>query len=386
MNILWIYNMPLVPEAGGTERITSLVAEGLESLGHNALGMLVFKEDKTEITYNGKLVTNLYDFLHEHNVDVVINQIAYSKWLLRDFLARGGDRWYAAGGRVISCLHFDSQPQSTFYYFSSKLHKSVNDRRMIIQSWLLAPYYRHIQDRQYGEIYRYVYDHSDAFVTLSDTHHPYIKRVCGLDDYSKLTTIHNPLTFEDILNISLLDHKKKTMLVCARMDEYQKKLSKVLKAWRLIENSPVSVGWQLKMVGAGPDLDSYRIIARRLGLKRISFEGRQNPEPYYSEASIFMMTSGFEGWGLTLTESLQRGVVPVAMNTATVFSDIIQHCYNGYLTKPTIKDFASHILSLMSDSRRLRAMQQSALASAPQFSKDKIIAQWQNLLNHLIHT
>lgn len=29
MTILWIYNMPLVPEAGGTERITSLVAKGL---------------------------------------------------------------------------------------------------------------------------------------------------------------------------------------------------------------------------------------------------------------------------------------------------------------------------------------------------------------------
>ena len=27
--ILWMYNMPLVPEAGGTERITSLIRNGL---------------------------------------------------------------------------------------------------------------------------------------------------------------------------------------------------------------------------------------------------------------------------------------------------------------------------------------------------------------------
>lgn len=36
------------------------------------------------------------------------------------------------------------------------------------------------------------------------------------------------------------------------------------------------------------------------------------------------MTSSAEGWGLTLTESLQRGVVPVVMNSSPVFSEIIE--------------------------------------------------------------
>ena len=51
-------------------------------------------------------------------------------------------------------------------------------------------------------------------------------------------------------------------------------------------------------------------------------KGQKNPEPYYNEASIFMMTSSFEGWGLTLTEAQQYGCVPLAFHS---FASLNRH-------------------------------------------------------------
>ena len=93
MTVLWIYDMPLVPEAGGTERITALVAKGLSERGHRCMGILQFNEHSGSMTYGSERVTDLYSFLKENKVDVVINQIAYASWLLADFLARGGNWW-----------------------------------------------------------------------------------------------------------------------------------------------------------------------------------------------------------------------------------------------------------------------------------------------------
>lgn len=94
-----------------------------------------------------------------------------------------------------------------------------------------------------------------------------------------------------------------------------------------------------------------------------------------------MTSCGIEGWGLTLTESLQRGVVPVVMNTAPVYVDIITHCYNGFLSeKSNLNSFINYIETLMDDERRLRAMQLNALASSKRFNLDSTMRKWQELI------
>ncbi|MCM1070050.1 MAG: glycosyltransferase [[Clostridium] fimetarium] len=383
MTILWIYNQPLVPEAGGTERITSLVAKGLSARGHNCLGILVFNDKDGSMTYDGKTITDLYTFLKEHGVDIVINQIAYAKWLLEAFLANGGDCWRSEGGRIISCLHFDPKSTSSLYYLCSIRHKTPRTYINIAKAFALYPYYARTQRLQAGTTYNWIYDHSDWFVTLSEKHFKYLKKVTHRDDYEKLAAINNPLTFDTISPESALSQKKKIILVCSRMDEYQKRISLVLKAWKALQTTDAAKDWQLKLVGTGPDIDLYKEYARKHNLQRISFEGRQSPEPYYEEASIFLMTScGIEGWGLTITESLQKGVVPVVMNTCPVYSDIIDHCYNGYLSNGSdMNSFLAHIKSLISDQRRLQSMQRNALRSAGRFTLDKTMEKWEKIIN-----
>jgi glycosyltransferase involved in cell wall biosynthesis len=384
MTFLWIYNMPLVPEAGGTERITSLVAKGLTNLGHKTLGIMVFDETAGTMTYDGKPVYDLYAFLTERGVDIVINQIAYSRWLLAAFLERGGARWKAAGGHIISCLHFDPKPTSSLYFLRGLADKSLRHRLNVAKAFLLYPIYSARQSREIGATYNWIYDHSDRYVTLSERHFPYFKRVTRRSEYDKLVAINNPLTFPDISSTSILDSKRKVILVCSRMDEFYKRLSLVLKAWKQLQNKQASQGWHLKLVGDGPSLSGYKHYAELHGLKQVSFEGNQDPEPFYREASIFLLTSKNEGWGLTLTESLQHGVVPVVMNTCPVFEEIIEDGVNGYLTPGScLKPFTERILSLMANKSKLRAMQRAALASSTRFTLPSTMRRWVNLLQNL---
>ncbi|MDE6160809.1 MAG: hypothetical protein K2F77_04040, partial [Muribaculaceae bacterium] len=189
MNILWTYYCPLIPEAGGAERMTALIAKGLTADRHNCLGMLVINQDGSA-SYNNESVDDIYSFLKLHAVDIVINQQAMDTWLLEIFLAKGGRQWKNEGGKIISCLHFDSRQTSNLYYFQSKRHKTLKDYYWIAKSILLFKYYDKRQAEKAGKAYRWIYDNSDWYITLSESHNPYFKRVVGLDSYDKLRTIN----------------------------------------------------------------------------------------------------------------------------------------------------------------------------------------------------
>lgn len=373
--------MPLIPEAGGTERITSLVANGLRKNGHNCMDILVFDESDHKMTYRNKPVQDLYLFLKNHRVDIVINQIAYSTWLIDTFLSKGGERWHAEGGKIVSCLHFDPCNPSFKRLLLSKQKLSFNDCLQLITHTVFSTYYAHIKKKQEGAIYNEIYDRSDAFIILSDTHRPYLKKVMRRSEYNRIFSINNPLTFDRIATTESLDKKNKTILVCARMSEYHKRISLTLKTWKILQRQNAVDGWRLKLVGEGPDLERYKKYVSDNGIGNIEFLGRRNPLPFYEESSILLLTSGAEGWGLSLTEALQNGVVPVVMNSSPVYADIIENGYNGYLCpNGNVKAFARRIAALVENPLQIRTMQKNALASAKKFSIDKTISLWETLI------
>lgn len=379
MTLLWIYNLPLKPESGGTERITSLVAKGFSLRGYHCMDILVFDEHTGMMSYRSESIVDLYGFLKKHKVDIVINQIAYSKWLLDMFLDKGGEKWKQEGGKVISCLHFDPKNPSLLHLLKSKYHKTWRDRLYLAKAFVLQKYYKLRQEQEEGSIYNHIYEHSDYFVTLSPTHFPYLRKVMRRADYHKLVAINNPLTFCTISTPDILGKKKNIVLVCARMSEYHKRISLILKTWRLLQKKyPVAGSWDLKIVGEGSDLDYFKEYVRIRKISHLHFEGQQSPEPYYQEASLLLLTSSAEGWGLTITEGLERGVVPVVMNSSPVFNEMIQNGIDGFITPNNdIKLFAEKIACLMTDAELRRKMQLAALKSAETFSLENTMDKWE---------
>jgi glycosyltransferase involved in cell wall biosynthesis len=171
------------------------------------------------------------------------------------------------------------------------------------------------------------------------------------------------------------------------MKDLQKRISLALKIWKLVENSPESEGWYLKIIGEGEDLQTYKKMTKLLNLHRVVFLGRQNPQPFYVKASLAMMTSSFEGWGLTLTESQQFGVVPLAFDSYASAKDIITNGENGFLIPyGDLKLYSILLLKLMKNAELRHKMAASAIKSVKRFEIDEIVSRWLALLKGVAGT
>lgn len=381
--ILWIYEKVLNPEDGGTERISDLIMKGLTKRGYKCLGFLEIHKDDNIIKFKQQQIDNVYAFLKENNIDIVINQLGYSDWLLKRFYIEGGKKWKAEGGKIITCLHFDPQiPRLTRgIIFHQWRQKTTKEKANAIKRYLLAPYYEKKEKNSIKVTYKYLYEHSDLFVMLSKIHCQYFKTLLQLKDTSKLKAIPNPLTFTKISSPDILYQKKKQVLIVARMSEYHKNISFALKAWKRLNKHHKLSEWQLILIGDGPDKTIYQQYVKKNNLHNVFFKEQQNPEKFYDESSIFLMTSPTEGWGLTITESLQKGVVPIVMNSCPVFSEIIDNGINGYLTRnKSLSDFSDALVRLINNTELRHHMAQEALSKAYKFTIDSILNKWEEII------
>jgi glycosyltransferase involved in cell wall biosynthesis len=384
MNIAWIYNKSLHVSIGGTERTTMLAIEMLQRIGHNSYAFIIINEKDGLFSFEGNPINDLYTFLKEKEIDIAINQIGYSIELLKPFLENGGKKWQEEGGKIITYMHFDPRMPSNLDYFLSIENKTITDYLVICKLFLFNRYYKTKERNEYAHIYRYLYDNSDMYVTLSPTHFPYLKSLLNLESYDKLYAINNTLTFDGISSPDILHKKEKTVLLVARLSETHKRISAAIKVWERISKNNKYDEWQFKIVGTGADMERYKRYVKKHKIERISFEGEQNPEPYYRSASIFLMTSPAEGWGLTLTESFQRGVVPVVMNSSPVFSEIIEDGKSGILVKDNnIREFQEAIEKLMSDKQLRLGMGKNCLDRAKLFNKESTTKKWENIIDRL---
>ena len=173
--------------------------------------------------------------------------------------------------------------------------------------------------------------------------------------------------------------------ICAEtMVEIQKRITRAIKIWSAIENDPRLDEWNFRIVGEGPDLAMYKQLAQTLGLKRISFEGFRNPQPYYKQAAIFMMTSAFEGFPMTLVEAQQCGVVPVVMDSYLSLHDIVETGYNGIIvSNEDLTGYVNKIKELMTDTSLREKLAMNGLHSCRRFCVEEIVNNWEELFNDL---
>lgn len=147
------------------------------------------------------------------------------------------------------------------------------------------------------------YNRSDKYVFLAKSFMDEYQSISGIEDKAnKFYAINNPLTYQYFYDMDKFENKKKEVLYVGRIYEYPKRISYVLRIWKIIESNPELSDWNLKIVGDGPDMDTSKQLSRKLSLQRVIFEGFKDPKPFYTESAIFMMTSASEGFGMTLVE------------------------------------------------------------------------------------
>jgi glycosyltransferase involved in cell wall biosynthesis len=176
--------------------------------------------------------------------------------------------------------------------------------------------------------------------------------------------------------------KDKVCLMVSRFDERDKNILGALRVWKAVKSDPASEGWVLRLVGHGEDGALYRRVVERDSIPDVEFLGRQDPREHYRSAAVFLMTSRSEGWGLTLTEAQQFGVVPVVFDTFESLRDIVEDGVSGFAVPWGDEGlYASRVLELMGDAATRNRMARAAYGSSLRFLPENVAPLWRELLD-----
>jgi N-acetyl-alpha-D-glucosaminyl L-malate synthase BshA len=104
-----------------------------------------------------------------------------------------------------------------------------------------------------------------------------------------------------------------------------KRAADAVRAFSLV---PRRRGAKLILVGAGPDLEGVRELAKKLGVSRdVQFAGEEpDVARLLRGAACLLSTSEFEGFGMTVLEAMACGVPVVTTNSGGVLEVVTAEC------------------------------------------------------------
>ena len=146
--------------------------------------------------------------------------------------------------------------------------------------------------------------------------------------------------------------------------------------------APVHPDWDLVILGEGTQRAALSAQVQAGGLgQRVFLPGSVgNMGDWYARASLYAMSSHFEGFPNTLAEAMAYGLPAVSFDCDTGPRDIIRHGIDGVLVAPgDIDGMASALDTLMRDSHARARFAQRAVDARERFSMDKISRMWETV-------
>ena len=111
----------------------------------------------------------------------------------------------------------------------------------------------------------------------------------------------------------------------------------------------------------------------------------ENVDEYLQQASIFVLTSQYEGLGLRLLEAREMKVPCVCFDVKMGPRELIRHGIDGYLVPPFDCDEMANKIELLINSPELRSqLAEKAFLCMDEFRETRIVKQWDEILKSLL--
>lgn len=373
MNNVLIIENGINPTKGGVERVSFVLFNGLRNVGYNTYIYYRVNDDDC-IPVNCKYRQDSQKSISEQIIECV------KKWKINYIICQNlHDPIYVHAYWLVK--------QKTEVSFITVLHCNpdiwVNKNKMgyttscvYLKEYLRSLYFKYVSNK-FQRRQKEMYELSDKFVLLSKGYINVFKKLNNVSG-NKLAYIENPCSFQGE-NKSF--KKKDTILVVARLEEHQKRISEVIKIWKTVyKDFP---DWSMQIVGDGPYMNYYQRYIKRKKIDNISLLGHQaHPENYYKEAKIFIITSTWEGYPMTAIEAMYYGCPIVAYNNYAALEDIIKDGITGYLISTNDRQqFVEKLKLLMMNQELLISMSDNArVASLEKNSLEMYLKKWDDLL------
>ncbi len=383
MRVVIVLTQALEPTSGGVQMATVKLARMLTRRGHEVkvfsfahgghaqhddVSLVIAPEPRGE--GNAENISALTKLLSVFDPHIVINQMPYLHGISDALEAYGR-------ARLIGCLHntLFSVRNNLDRYGDTVLPRFMAHfaRNRLGRAALLT-----LHRRKHARDLQRILETYDRFVMFADPNLEELRYFLPDFDNDKVALI--PHSADDIL--PAVPMKERIILWVGRVTEHQKRAERVIPLWRALHHQLPE--WTFRIVGEGPLLQELRERAEGEGLPRIEFVGRQPSRPHFERAAVYVMTSDFEAWGLTLTEAQSAGAVPVLFDTFPMASWLVQHGVAGVLVTPSdLPGMAEAIRHLCQDVEYRTQMAERALHAARRLDEAFVGDLWNNLLSEL---
>jgi len=259
----------------------------------------------------------------------------------------------------------------------------------------------------------------------------------------RVVVVNNPLSFPPVMKVP---KKENVVLAVGRLDGwYVKGFDVLIRAWALVNGqlkidngqlSSTGESWKLQIAGAGSEksLNYLKQLCKENGVEdSVEFLGfRKDVEKLYQDASIFVLSSRYEGFGLVLIEAMSQGCACVACDykgrqreiisptPTSSFSDglrkrpvaerprregepsiesqslgtrnskpetrnyKVEVCENGILCEPDdVESLAAGIQKMMTDDEYREYVRKYAIERSDYYNLDNTMERWESLLVQL---
>ena len=356
---------------GGAERVAALWCTGFVERGYE-VGITLDCSSKTSITYkipSSVKMFNIYGITFIRRItDIICPQIR-NFFLIRKIK------------RVIFDFHPDviigvMQPWAEWAKIATNgmAVKIINTEHNSFERPNCAPMSKETWIKKY--VWNKHYNH----VTVLNN----VDKICAQDYLDNVTVLPNPLAFVPCKDLS---DKKKIILAAGRFEDWHYKGFDILiKVWK--EVAPIFRDWNLEIVGKGKKKD-FNIVKKMIvdaGVEhRVTILGYQaNMLPIYQRASVFMLTSRYEGFGMVLIEAMSQGCAPIACDYKGRQREIITNKEEGILCEPEdIYSLTKALIKMISDDMYRKKIQINAIKRSNFYKLDNIIDRWEEIFKKI---
>lgn len=343
--------------AGGTERVTTVIANELSREGNEVSIICLQKcvpffklcETVNVIPLNNKESINIY------------KTYLPTVWRLRQLLKREKPNCIID---VCSAMSLWSLPAK--FALDIKLISWEHFNAHVNWNPITSPLARKLVSK-----------FADHVVVLTET-----DREVYQNEYKaqRVTCIVNPITIEKKQTTTL---SSKKVLAVGRLED-QKGFDLLLQTWKLC--NCVNLGWKLEIIGSGSKESELKSMITSLNLHD-SVTMREPVTDMVSEylnASLYVLSSRFEGLPLVLIEAMSMGLPIVSFDCETGPRDIVKDGENGFLVPPMdIKALAEKIDFLVSSPNLLKSFSENAVRYSMRFDLAPVMEEWKLLLKDL---
>ena len=342
---------------GGAERFAGLLSFMLQDLGYEVHHIIIL--DHVDYHFNGKLVNLGKLFAAEKGV---FRAVKKGKYIAK----------YLHENEIQEIIDNRSRPFFLREIFTKWIYGN-RKRYFMIHSSNLDMYFS-----KFSFGVNFLYQKATKLVCVSNDIENKIQEKYNLKN---TITIYNPVDFPEKIHQLPNLIPQNYILFFGRFEEEIKNFTLLLNSFK--QSKVYEKGTMLLLIGDGSDKDfiQAKIVELQLESFVLVLPFQKNITPYIQHAKYVTLTSRFEGFPMSLVESLAAGTPVISVDCQTGPKEIIRNNFNGLLVENHNENALSEAIKAMIEDEKLyQTCKNNAQKSVEHLSLTTIAQQWKQLL------